>query len=254
MRPLEKAVCQNKFQIQQFSKLTATTSFTDDSVTLVLFGSMAAAASRRTGSTGGAPLGAARELTPLKTRRLIEEWGGKKMADGVATNWLDVLRSAFWPALALIALVLLHNPAVKLLDEISQGGAQEIEAGPVKIKFSPEGLRHVSPPSAAVADVLPKLTQGEVDALMSHAPNTSIPVCQPSALKIDSPDSRQEAFIYDRLFTNNLVSVEQAKPDDANASWCKIEGLKLAQLTGLGRNVRAYLLSVITSSITISAS
>jgi hypothetical protein len=176
------------------------------------------------------------------------------MAEAAETNWLDVLRAALWPTLALIALILLQGPAIKILTKVSEGGAQEIEAGPVKITFSPEGLRRVPPPSPAVGDVLPKLTQGEVDALMAHAPEDGLPICQADALKIDSSGSRQKAAVYDKLFGDGLVSLESPRPDDANQSWCELKGLRTARLTETGKSVREYLLSVITNSITISPS
>ena len=178
---------------------------------------------------------------------------GETMAEAAATNWLDVLRSGLWPLFALIALIILGAPAIKILNNVGDGGAQEIEAGPIKIKFSAEGLRHIPPPSAAVANALPKLTQGEVDALMAHAPNSGIPICRPESSLLLQPDGEKPA-VYDKLSAEGLVSFTNPSANTPNTSWCRIEGLKMAELTETGKSVRTYLLSIITSSITISPS
>jgi hypothetical protein len=71
---------------------------------------------------------------------------------------------------------------------------------------------------------------------------------------MDSPVSRQKSAVYDKLFSDGLVLLESPRQDDANQSWCRIAGIKMARLTETGKNVREYLLSIITNSITISPS
>jgi hypothetical protein len=173
------------------------------------------------------------------------------------TNWLDVLLGLFWPLLAVAALLMFAHPISVALNKVAGGlgSAEDIEVGPIKLKFAADAARNLPVPSQEVATALAQLNSREIETLISHAENTGEPVCRESGLIPAKKNImyEQESATYEHLFSLRLVAFDA---DNANNhfDWCRPEGTVVVWLTDFGKEVRRYLLEIVTKSVVISKS
>lgn len=179
------------------------------------------------------------------------------MAENSApTNWLDVLAKLFWPLLALLALIMFFRPLSVALDKVAAnlGSAENIELGPIRLKFVPEAARDLPRPSPDVATTLAQLGAHELELLVSHAENQRNELCRKEALKSPAPSLEQVSAAYERLFQLKLVKFEQDDNSQPTAmDWCaRRDAVQWVVLTDFGKQVRQYLLQIITKAVVIS--
>jgi len=170
------------------------------------------------------------------------------------TNWLDVLSSALWPIFALIVLIVLAGPIVSLADRVSRdtGAAQEIEIGPIRLRFSEADAHKLSPPSKEIADALVQLTPEDIDRLLSHGERSGYGVCTVSGAKVTSwTGPVDQARSYLRFSELGLVEFDTL-PASMSVRDCAPGEERLAQLTEFGKTVRRYLLEILSSTVRIS--
>lgn len=174
------------------------------------------------------------------------------MADQTATNWLDVLKTAIWPAVALIGFYQFKEPLQTFADNISRGSgmAQEIEVGPLKLKLSAQAVQRITPPTRAVALALSKISPNDLERLLDLQENTGLLVCI-----IDKPFPEGNASVdvsnsYKRMQALGLINI--INTTSASYPWCPASMTKTVELTDSGNAGRRYMLSILTQALSIS--
>jgi len=62
------------------------------------------------------------------------------------------------------------------------GSAENIEVGPLKIKFSAEALKALPAPSQEVSSMLAQLNVNDIERILSHGEVNGVSVCRESGL------------------------------------------------------------------------
>ena len=176
------------------------------------------------------------------------------MSDSARTNWLDVIKSALWPTIALLALIFFSTPVSSLLEKFANqiSGSQEITIGSMKIQLNLEAARKIPPPTKDMVRAFSHLKPEDIDVLLSHAENVGRGVCTVEGAHVTSwRGPVDEARTYLRFSEEGMVEFTDSPFDVRD---CPKKEQRLAKLTEFGKTVRRYLLDVITSTLTIGAS
>ena len=172
-----------------------------------------------------------------------------------STNWLDVIRSALWPTVALIGFYQFSAPLKTFADNISQGSgrAEEIEVGPIKMKLSVQALRQIVPPSRAVATALSAIQADDLETLLDFRDNTGFAACIADKVPHGGyGDIVEKSLAYKRLQSLGLVIINDSVGQPY--SWCPASASKDVSMSYEGKSARKYVLNVLTKALHIEPS
>jgi len=188
-------------------------------------------------------------------------------------DWPALLSAVAWPAIALLVLGLFYGPVRYSLDRISEGEADEVAVGPIRVQFSPTALRALPTPSPDVARNIQRLSDSpyERELLLSlgfrlqHSDSCTIEGFERAvragtreandffARNLGSLEGyRRYIGAHENLERMGLVTLERPGTHEVlDDVTCAAGEQRVVRITELGRNTQAYYLNLMDQALSI---
>ena len=147
------------------------------------------------------------------------------------TGLLDVVKAAFWPGIAILAFVCFGSPLVAVLNAVPSIISSVDSVDISGVKFHVARGTVLPQPAAAVTTALRLMNKSDIDLILSVAPDTQY---------CDS----QGVAVYNRLDTLRKLGLAEHITQSSSLT-CPA----FTRLDDAGKQVRDYLIAVITSQI-----
>lgn len=194
--------------------------------------------------------------------------GDSKRSDTEA--WLNLAGALAWPAIGLLAIILFYGPIRASLDRVSQGDAEEVNVGAVKIRFSSNRLSEMPRPSAVVAEKINALSEFDREMLISIGSYT--PHDDTCTIEGFEAAVRSGTEVSNRFFATRIQHLEEFRRHIGSHARLRDLGLvridnrpnsgepfcldgqgRTARITPLGEQTRRYYLDLVNSALSVTS-